>query len=271
MTNDTLPDIDRNNPTPIYKQIQDWMKSKITSGAWPEYFQLPSEIELAAEMGINRGTLRNAIQQLIDEGLLIRIHGKGTFVAANAVQQSLAASLTTFSESLDAQKIPFETIVRSSYKTPADVVVAPLLSVDLDAPVFYLERVRRVKGQAIVLLKNYIPYDLVVGIESVDFSSNRLFKIMETQFKIQIAWGRRYFEARIADHEVADALGVTEGDPIMYAKQITYQSDGKPLEMSDIWFVGNYFRLSAVVNRKSALSILSGVPEVMQTEFKIES
>ncbi|MCU0514251.1 MAG: GntR family transcriptional regulator [Anaerolineae bacterium] len=271
MTNDTLPDIDRHNPTPIYRQIQDWMRSRIQSGAWPEYYQLPAEIDLAAELKINRGTLRNAIQQLIEEGLLMRIHGKGTFVAANGVQQSLAASLTTFSESLDARKIPFETHVRAARQTTADMVVAPLLAVELDAPIFYLERVRTVKGQAIVFLKNYIPYPLVNGIEQVDFTRHRLFKVLEQQFGIEIAWGRRYFEARVADAEVAAALGVTVGDPIMYAKQITCRADGRPLEMSDIWFVGHYFRLSAVVNRKNALSILSGLPEVMQTEFNIES
>ena len=271
MINDTLHMLDRNNPTPIYKQIQDWMRGKITSGEWPEYYQLTSEIDLAAELGINRGTLRNAIQQLIEEGLLIRIHGKGTFVAANAVQQSLADSLTTFSESLNAQNIPFETQVRTKEMIGADVNVASLLALELDEPVFYLERVRTIKGQAIVFLKNYLPYSIVRGIETVDFTRMQLFKVMEDQFDIKIAWGRRYFEARIADEEVAAALGVSTGDPIMYAKQITYRADGTPLEMSDIWFVGHYFRLSAVVNRRDALSILSGIPEVMQTEFTIES
>lgn len=269
MTDSKLPGIDRINPTPIYKQLQDWMRGKITSGEWPEYYQLTSEIDLAASLGINRGTLRNAIQQLIEEGLLVRIHGKGTFVAANAVQQSLTDSLRTFSESLIDRNIPFETRVLSQKIIDSDANTASLLSVGFDDPIFYLERVRTVKGQAIVFLKNYLPHRLFNGIEQSDFVNNQLFKVMENQFQQQIAWGRRYFEARIAGDEVAAALNVSSSDPIMYAKQIVYRADNTPLEMSDIWFVGSYFRLSAVVNRHHALNILSGVPEVMQTEINV--
>ncbi len=269
MSVDSFSGIDRNNPTPIYKQIQDWMREKITSGEWPEYYQLKSEIDLAAELGINRGTLRNAIRQLIDEALLVRIHGKGTFVAANAVQQSLADSLTTFSESLNAQNIPFETQVRALRVITADASITTLLNLRPDDDVFYLERVRTVKSQPIIFLKNYLPYRLYHGIEQVDFVHNQLFKVMEQRFNLQIDWGRRYFEARVADEEVAGALNVAPGDPIMYAKQIVYQADGTPLEMSDIWFVGSYFRLSAVVKRRNALNIMSGVPEVMQTEINV--
>lgn len=269
MKKDLLPAIDRTNPTPIFKQIQDWMRANILSGEWPEYYQLKSEIDLAAELSINRGTLRNAIQQLIEEGLLIRIHGKGTFVAANAVQQPLADNLTTFSENLISQNIPFETLVRENLVMTASPSIASLLSLPHEAPVFFLNRVRTVKDKPIVLLKNYLPYQLCEGIERVNFAEVQLFKVMEETFGFKIAWARRYFEARIADAEIGEALSIAIGEPIMYAKQITYRADGIPLEMSDIWFVGNVFRLSAVVNRKNAMSILSGVPEVMQTEINI--
>jgi DNA-binding GntR family transcriptional regulator len=264
-----LPDIDRVGPTPIYQQIKDWMQAQITSGAWPEHFQLKSEIDLATELNVNRGTLRNAIKALIDEGLLVRIHGKGTYVAANVLEQPLAESLTTFSESLIDQNIPFETRVLEQSIIMPDVHVISLLGVEADTPTFFLKRIRMVKGIPVIFLKNYVVYPRCEGIETYDFVQRRLFEIMETDFKLALAWGRRYFEARTADEEVASSLGLRVGDPVMYAKQIVYLEDDSPIEMSDIWIPGSHFRLSAVVKRGKSLSVMSGLPEYMQSELKL--
>src|SRR4051812_30324490 len=138
------PTINRANPTPIYQQIVNWMRAQIGSGAWPEHFQLRSEIDLAQELGVNRGTLRNAIETLVDDGLLIRIHGKGTFVAAAVLEQPLAESLTTFSESLIDQNIPFLTqVLEQSVVLPTPLVMS-MLSLDAHTQVFFLKRVRYV-------------------------------------------------------------------------------------------------------------------------------
>src|SRR5664279_3850747 len=116
--------LNRTSPVPIYQQIVNWMRSQIAEGVWPEHFQLRSEIDLAQELGVNRGTLRNAIETLVDERLLIRIHGKGTYVAARVLEQPLAESLTTFSESLIDQNIPFKTQVLEQSVVMPDALIA---------------------------------------------------------------------------------------------------------------------------------------------------
>ncbi|NJL96187.1 MAG: GntR family transcriptional regulator [Anaerolineae bacterium] len=72
------------------------MRQQILSGTWPEHFKLQSEIDLAHELQVNRGTIRNAINALLEAGLLIRKHGKGTFVTGQVLEQPLASSLVTF-------------------------------------------------------------------------------------------------------------------------------------------------------------------------------
>ena len=106
-------------------------------------------------------------------------------------------------------------------------------------------------------------------IETRDFVSRRLFDIMESDYGVKIAWGRRYFEAQVADSSIAGALSIGEGSPVMYAKQVTYLADDKPVEHSDIWLTGDSFRLSAVVTRGSAMSLMSGQPEFMQSELRV--
>ncbi|HVU14137.1 MAG TPA: GntR family transcriptional regulator [Phototrophicaceae bacterium] len=266
------PKLDRLSPIPIYQQIVNWMRAQIADGIWPEHFQLRSEIELAQELGVNRGTLRNAIETLVDEGLLLRIHGKGTFVAAKVLEQPLAESLMTFSESLIDQNIPFETQVLGQRVAQPDALLASLLALDEGATVFALTRVRRVNGKPIIFLKNYVSYRYCPGIEAVDFVENRLFDVLEKQFGLRIAWGRRYFEARIADAEIAALLEINPGDPVMYTQQIVSLDNGEPLEMSDIWINARHFRVSAIVKRDhdgQSLSIIGSAPEYIRTEINL--
>jgi DNA-binding GntR family transcriptional regulator len=264
--------LNRNSHVPIYQQITEWMREQIMQGHWPEHYQLKSEIHLAEELNVNRGTLRNAVQTLIDEGLLVRIHGKGTYVTARALEQPLAESLTTFSESLIDQNIPFETRVLQQSVMQPDVGVASLLSLGPNAPVFYLERIRTIQNKPVIYLKNYVAYDYCRGIEKFDFAENRLFELLENEFGQQIAWGRRTFEARIADENIATALAINPGDAVMFVKQIVYLENGSPLEMSDIWINSDNFRVSALVRRdrsNRSLSLISGQAGVMQTELTL--
>jgi DNA-binding GntR family transcriptional regulator len=264
-----LPDIDRNSPIPIYQQIKDWIQNNILNGLWVENYQLQAEDDLAEALNVNRATLRNAIKSLIDEGMLIRIHGKGTFVASRKVEQPLAESLLTFSEGLIQQNIAFTTTVLHKEIVLADETVAALFDIQPQAPVLYLQRVRYVENKPIVFLTNYVPYHYFPGIEGKDFANRRLFEVMERDYNVKINWAKRYFEARVADAQVASALSIAEGSPIMFAKQITHSEANVAIEASDIWIRGDSFRLSATVLRGAALNLLNGVPEVVQSEFRV--
>src|SRR5690606_34194261 len=141
---------DRASPVPIFQQIIQWMRQEIATGTWPEHYQLKSEIDLARDLEVNRGTLRNAIESLVEEGLLIRIHGKGTFVASRTLEQPLAESLTTFSESLISQNIPFKTQVIEQRVIEPSQLVTSMLSLETGDEVFFLKRVRFVNDKPII-------------------------------------------------------------------------------------------------------------------------
>lgn len=264
-----LPQIDRSSPIPIYQQIKDWMRNNILNGTWGEHYQLQAEDDLAEALNINRGTLRNAIKALIDEGLLIRIHGKGTFVASKKVEQPLAGSLVTFSEGLIQQNIAYTTTVLQQQIVQADKELAALFKINLNDPVLCLQRVRHVENKPIIFFTNYVPVKPFPGIEQKDFANRRLFDVMEHDYGLRISWAQRYFEACTADDQVAPALEISEGSPVMFAKQITYSDKDIPVEASDIWLRGDSFRLSATVVRGESLNLLNGVPEVVQSEIRV--
>ena len=242
--------IDRSRPEPIFKQIREYMREQILAGEWPEHYKLKSELELVETWGINRGTLRKAIADIIEDGLLITVHGRGTFVASRILEQPLAENLVAFSEDLIKKKIPFETAVLEKYVTQPSQRVAALLSLPSpDDRVFALNRVRSVQGSPAVVLRNYIVYARCPGIESLDFTQRGLFATLEHHYRLHLTWGQRTFQAQIASAEIATLLDITPGAPVMYLEQITYTKDGRPIELSDIWLRGDRFRLSAIVTR----------------------
>lgn len=240
---------DHSGPVPIYEQIKAWMQEQILSGAWPERYKLLAEADLSVEMNVSRGTLRKAIAELIKEGMLVRSHGRGTFVASGALEQPLAERLVTFSEDLISRGIPFETKVLEQGVLTASGRIARRLNVAPGRELFFLKRVRLVEDAPVIVLHNYVLYDACPGIEQLDFTHVRLFEALETHFGLQIDSGHRTFQAQAADADTAAALTLVEGDPIMHIEQQTYLNDSRLIEFSDLWLRGDQFKLSARVQR----------------------
>ena len=243
------PDLNHNGPTPVFLQIERWIQQQIEQGHWPEHYKLVNEIDLARDLGVSRGTIRRAISELITEGMLVRIHGKGTFVAAKNLEQPLAERLVAFSEALIERGIPYETqVLAQELITPNDQVVS-LLSVPAESKVFYLERVRYVAQTPVIYLQNYVVATRCPGIEEVDFTTNRLFHVLETRYGLVLDWGRRTFEAQAAGANIAALLQISECAPIMKLEQLVYLNDGSPIELSHDWLRGDRFRLTATLKR----------------------
>jgi DNA-binding GntR family transcriptional regulator len=258
-----IPNLERTGPVPIYKQIEDWMREQILSGKWVEHYKLMSEIDLAQQLDVNRGTVRKATDTLIGEGLLVRIHGRGTFVSSRTLEQPLAERLMTFSEDLISKSIPFRTIVIEKSIIQPPPRIASLLSVTPETPVFFLRRLRELADETQVLIHNYVVYPRCPGVEDYDFTQQRLFEILEGRYSLQLDWGRRDFEAQAANEEIAQQIDVAPGSPVMYMQQLVYLADGSPIETSEMWIAGSRFRLSSIVKRdglrKSASSLHSFV------------
>jgi GntR family transcriptional regulator len=253
------PTLDRTGPTPIYLQIKDWMRQQITSGAWPKSFKLRPEVDLADELEVSRGTMRKAIAELSEEGLLTRSHGRGTFVASEVLEQALADHMITFSEDLISRGIPFTTHVFAASVAPLPLRLAAKLGLAAEQEIFLLKRVRVVEGEALVASHNYVASQYCPGIAAVDFERRRLFEVLEEQFGLRVARGRRSFQALEADAETAARLGIATGAPVMYLEQFSYLETGALIEYSEVWLRGDRFKLITDA-RRNGLPALSMTP-----------
>ena len=242
-------ELEHSGPKLLYQQIIEWMRQQISSGDWPEHYRLPSEFDLSAQLNVSRGTVRKAIKHLISEGLLLSIHGRGTFVASKIIEQPLAERLIGFSEALIEKNIPFTTQVISQRLISPPPKMASILSLSPKSQVLKLERVRQVRKSPLIYLINYVRTDRCPGIQNINFEKYRLFEALENKYQLALGWGQRTFEAQVADENVAKFLEISPNDPVMFMEQVLYLQDGSPIELSNIWIRGNNFRLSAIVKR----------------------
>lgn len=241
--------LDRGVPTPVYVQIADLLRHKIADGEWPAHHRLTTEPELARQLGVSRGTLRKALDILLAEGLLRRVHGRGTFVLPTDVAAPLGSELGTVAEELAKVGIAFTTTVLERRIVPAPAEVASHLALQAGTPTLRLERVRTDDLGPIAYLVNYVRTHPGDGLAEADFEASPLFAYLEDRLGWPIRYGRRTVWAVAATGELAGRLAVPIGAPLLLLEQVTHLADDTPVEFSHVWINPARMKVSSVVQR----------------------
>ncbi len=241
--------IDKNNPNPYYRQIADWIRKKIATKEWKVNHQLSSEEELSKELGVSRGTIRRAISDLIKEGILIQIQGKGTFVAEKKVFYPFGQELVSFAESMARNGLNFTTKVLEMKTIRADELIQDKFSIKGNKKVLFLKRIRYVDEEPVIVIENYINIEICPGIDQVDFAKTTLFDSIESLSQQKIGFGKRQFNAIGLDKEKAELLSLSINTPVLFLDQITYLDNMTPVEFSNIWLKSDKYAITSYLHR----------------------
>ena len=240
----------REAPEPLHDQISALFRQRIVSGRWPPHSRLPSEPEIATALQVARGTIRRATRNLIDEGLLVQHQGRGTFVGAPIMEQTLGQEIISTAEALDRDGLRYDTtVVSQNLETAADRVAGHLHLADDHANVVALRRVRSVDSVPTFVLDNFVVAGLCPGLESANLTSRPLFTVLEQDYGVVVDGVQRTFQAQIATRPVAELLQISVGSPVLYLEQVSYDKAANPIEYSDVWIRGDRLRLSAWLKR----------------------
>lgn len=148
-------DIDRSSPTPLYFQLAQAIEGAITGGTLPAGARLENELHLAERYGLSRPTVRRAVQELVDKGLLVRKRGVGTQVIQPHVRRSV--ELTSLYEDLNRAGGEPTTDVLSLERIPATAEIAAQLDLEEGDEVLVARRLRRSHGEPLAIMTNYLP------------------------------------------------------------------------------------------------------------------
>jgi DNA-binding GntR family transcriptional regulator len=218
--------LDHSSPVPLYYQAAQALEEAIEDGRLPRGSKLDSELDLAEQLGISRPTMRAALKQLVDKGLLMRRRGIGTIVAPQPVRRAVA--LTSLYDDLKASGREPRTHVLTLEEVLCPPDVAEHLGLGPSAPVLRFERLRIAGSDPIALMCNVVPVGLL-EIEKEDLEQAGLYELFrESSITPHVATQR--VGARKAGAREAELLEIEPGDPVLAMTRTAYDTSGRPIE-----------------------------------------
>lgn len=222
--------IDKNVPIPYHYQLRKLIRDEITSGRWGVGDRLPSERELCNIFKLSRTPVREALDALVKEGLLLRQKGRGTFVAEPKIMERWLESPEGFTDSISKQGYQVETRVRTFAIIPAPHKVTLKLRLSSNEPVIILERVRSILNEPILLVTSFLPEKICPTLLEHDFTHNSLYQTLREKYGIYITGAKRCLEAVTANESESELLNISPGAPLMLIESTSYLEDGTPVE-----------------------------------------
>jgi len=224
---------------PVYIQIHNEIRKEIESGKWTVGERIPSERQLSQDFDVSRMTLRQAIQTLVDEGILQRQVGSGTYVASSKVQEKMSGT-TSFTEITESQgKEPSSKTVSYHVADPSMSEIKRLKLRNGDQ-VLRMERIRYADKQPICFEVTTIPIDIVNSLNKKDITSS-LYKALEDKAGLKLGNATQTVSAMLASEKIANFLNVKRGSAILRLRQITTLDDDRPFEYVRSQYAGDRF------------------------------
>ncbi len=239
--------LERKNAQPLYVQARNILLSRIENAEYGVNEKIPSESELCQEFGISRMTVRSVLTELVRDGKLYRIQGKGTFVA----EPKFVADSTSYvgiREQLEKQGYEVSTVVLSVDIIDCPAAIARIMNLNLSEQVYYIQRVRNVKEIPLSLHKSYIPVCYSPGLEHSDFCNDQLCEILSKKYNLNRVSVTETLESSSASEEEARLLKIRKGYPLLYLCDSIFDKDGRIFEYSTVAFRGDKIQIRLQYN-----------------------
>jgi len=227
---------------PIYRQIRDVLVNEITSLYKPGDC-LPTENELAERFGVNRHTLRRAVDELVADGIVVRFHGKGVFILETAINYTVD-SKTRFTETLTSLGHTTASRVLRKQLMPARSGVAKRLQIQEGVSVIFIETLREVDQKPFCIISHYLPADACQEVIA-DYDGGSLHKFIQQQCAIELKRSESLICSVLPEANDARLLNMPKHAPILRVKSINLDVySNRPIEYAVTRFRGDVTQLS---------------------------
>lgn len=225
---------------PLYLQIKDILKHKIITSEYPVGSTIPSENELEDMFSVSRMTIRQAVNELVNEGLLKkeRGRGKGTIVLSNAIADKLS-TVKSFTQKMSEQGLVLKNKqINISLVTP-DETIKSALNLAPNEKVLRLNRIRMVNNDIIMYSISYLPESLNLPFDAEQYGS--LYYLLASQ-NIHITHAEEYIEAMLSNVIVADALEISTNDAVLKRTRISKDQNNRSIEYTTTYYRSDKYK-----------------------------
>jgi GntR family transcriptional regulator len=215
----------------LYMQIKDLLTARIGNGEWLPGAVIPSEIQLAQELGVSQGTVRKAITELVEKNVLTRKQGSGTFVSTHDHNRALFHFFHI--ADLDGRKVLPESRVLGCRRRKASRMEASRLDLATGTKVISIERTRNFDDKPVIIETVILPAELFhdLGRNGEYKLPNTLYELYEKQYGITIHSANERLRAVPASEHEASLLNVEPGSPLLEIERTALTLDNTPVEL----------------------------------------
>jgi GntR family transcriptional regulator len=222
----------RESPTPLYRQLKERLIRELELGKRAPHSRLPSEREWVKKLGVSRITVRQALGELVQQGYLYTVPGKGFFVGERRAARELNAFLSFTAATVARGEKPSSRVLEAKVAR-AGAEVAPLLGIAPGAEVVVLARLRLASGVPMMIQRSTLPHARCPGLLARDLARVGLYETLRQEYGVALVRAETTIGARVAARAERKLLGLAEPGVVLVVDQITYGADGQPVERAE--------------------------------------
>lgn len=228
---------------PLYSRIQEYIAELILSGKLAPESKIQSEREFSEDLGVSRMTIRRALTELVNEGLLERRHGSGTYVAKPKVTYE-AGELVNYVQAMQQRNLATASQLLEFSEIAASRRLSELLQIEIGSPIYRVDILRFANRVPIVLERVFFPGIRFQKLEEWDLEKSSIYDLLTTVYNVKIGRVSQTVEAVAAADTIALQLRVEENSPLLMLSRIIYQKDtDKPVVFSQDFLRSDYARI----------------------------
>jgi GntR family transcriptional regulator len=247
---DSSPGRRENRIVPLYHQVEQVIRHRISTRQYASGAQIPSEHELGRELKVSRVTIREALRELVRENLLVKVQGKGTFVAPELPKVLQPIKYNGFLEDLYQRVRQLEVMNVEMVRVPVtDNVRAVLHLPDATTEIVQIKRCRHVKGEPFSFTVNYLPVEIGSRVDPAVLKTVPLNTVFERDLKIPIVRAEETVEAAPANPEVAGQLAIPVLYPVMHVTRVMFTDGDRAFEIVETFYRADKYHYSVDLSR----------------------
>lgn len=223
--------IDRQSPVPVYYQIKQYIEGLIRNKNLKSGDKIPSEREFTEKFHVSRMTIRQAVMELVNSGVLIRKKGKGTFVSDQRKIEKALNQLNGFTEDMLNRGLNPGSKLLGFDLISVGIEIGHKLQLSESEQVYQIRRTRYADQRPMAIETTYIPEKIVPGLTSSEADTS-LYDYVEKSRGLKIDHAEQSLEAALVTAEEAHLLDVPEGSPILVIERISFLKNGTAFEFT---------------------------------------
>jgi GntR family transcriptional regulator len=237
---------DRRRPEPLWHQAEQALRTLIANGEWATGSQIPNEDRLGVMLGISRITLRHALRNIEEAGLVRREHGRGTFVRSATVVAGVRG-LTSFTEEMQTLGLKVGSRLLDGDIVPASTAIASALEINFGDDVVRLRRLRLGNDNPIGIQTAHLPAARVPGLLDDEGIHRSLYATLKARYDIAPAEAREVYRIGLVTEADAGLLQLAAGSPAFVVERVTYDKTG-PFEFAVSTMRGDRYEIRSVLH-----------------------